>query len=74
MTKEKWLEHSAFIIFIAFIGPDLSESNGAWCLVLELGRRLTDTSLDKLKKTYLFHRLSVAVQPLKRHLLFFDLI
>src|SRR6218665_2173846 len=43
------------------------ESSGAWSsegldFVLELRRRLTDTTLDILETSYFFQRLSVAVQ------------
>src|SRR6218665_839736 len=62
---------SSAIKFIAL------ESSGAWCtegwdFVLELGRRLMDTTLDKLETSYLFQRLG-SRSTRERHLLCLDL-
>src|SRR6218665_33744 len=50
----------------AFVAVSL-ESSGAWSwegleFIPELGRRMTNTTLDKLETSYLFQRISVAVQ------------
>src|SRR6218665_1425688 len=50
----------------AFVAVSL-ESSGAWSskgleFITELGRRMTNTTLDKLETSYLFQRISVAVQ------------
>ena len=61
--RSKYATNTRTCVFVAVA----LESSGAWSsegldFVLQLGWRLTDTTLDKLETSYLFKRFSVAIQ------------
>src|SRR6218665_1254435 len=57
--RVKYSTHAFMVVSIECIGAWSSEGLE---FIMELGRRMTNTTLDKLETSYLFQRISVAVQ------------